>query len=267
MEPLQDLPPLPKGLPTKQLKLPMSQDDKHRLTQALREKLGPELANLQAELLTAREKDLDPHNAYLLQKDPGERHRLATIQGAPAHQWIDQVSEKVCDILQKAQALAIVTCTTQMTNPGGKHFKPRGPAKQWRRMAEMRKALAKHHRDACSVLPAEVLAALAAMKEGAGATRPPDPTSHEGPDKPTREELIALNAKLKKEMEAMSKEQSRDKATARKNQMIKLVAQRPWVGNKIVLGTAGERPEAALRVMHNPTMVLASGHWQEHNQP
>ncbi|KIY91545.1 hypothetical protein MNEG_16419, partial [Monoraphidium neglectum] len=91
------------------------------------------------------------------------------------------------------------------------------------------------------------------MKGGAGATHPPDPTSHAGPDKPTREELIALNAKLKKEMEAMSKEQSRDEATARRNQMIKLVAQRPRVGNKIVLGTAGERPEAALRVLHNPT--------------
>ena len=109
MEPLQDLPPLPRGPPTKLLKLPMSQEDKQRLTQALREKLGPELADLQAELLNAREKDLDPHNAYLLQKDPGERHRLATIQGAPAHQWIDQVSEKLCDILQKAQALAIAT--------------------------------------------------------------------------------------------------------------------------------------------------------------
>jgi hypothetical protein len=253
MEPLQDLPPLPRGPPTKLLKLPMSQEDKQRLTQALREKLGPELADLQAELIKAREKDLDPHNAYLLQKDPGERHRLATIQGAPAHQWIDQVSAKVCDVLQKAQALAIVTCTTKITNPGGKHFKPRGPAKQWRRMAEMRKALAKHHRGACSVLPAEVLAALAAMKGGAGATQPlPNPTSHEGPDKPTREELIALNAKLKREMEAMSKEQSREEATARRNQMIKLVAQRPRVGNKIVLGTAGERPEAALRVLHNP---------------
>lgn len=258
LQPPIRLPRPPRGAPVRVLQLPMSASDRDRLGQALSESLGPTMAALEATCCAALAADVVPHNEALANRDAGERHLPATVGGAPAAEWVNEKGTEFTELLQAAQQIPLEVCTTKLTNPGGRHFRPRSVQKRWKRCLAARQGLAELKRQCPgeAVIPehlqAEIRSALGRRTaEAAAAQQGSQGSSSTPPPAPDMADLGAVESALKEEMRRISNAQNKAEAEAKRKQLTRQLKERAKATNKKVLGTAGERPECAMRVLHN----------------
>jgi hypothetical protein len=81
------------------------------------------------QLVPALQQAKDFYEAQRL-KNAAEVHKLEILDSRSAAEVVNEIADGMLDLLTKAHGVAMATCETIMTNPGGIHHKPKAISKQ-----------------------------------------------------------------------------------------------------------------------------------------
>jgi hypothetical protein len=179
--------------------------------------LSQHIDALHSHLSTAIESCIGPHLEQASSVNGREHHKLTQLPDPlggpmrPAREQIEGMYSSLEGILLQCKQVALETCPTKLTNPGGKHFKPRKAANKrdaLRRQYETLTALAN---EACAAgldSPAELrdrvasrptAAEMVAALDRLGPSELPLPTRLKGAQRAKRAEILALDRQNRKE--------------------------------------------------------------------
>jgi Reverse transcriptase (RNA-dependent DNA polymerase) len=133
--------------PMKRLKSPISNATRQAFQQRLLEAASGLMQKVDNQLMPAS-LEADVFLAAQKLRDAKEVHKLTTLHGRPAEEVVNEIADSMMELLTKALEVALDTCDTVMTNPGGIHHKPKKVSKHRRKQM----ASLKHARQLCGKL-------------------------------------------------------------------------------------------------------------------
>lgn len=109
-----------RAAPRRELCYPIAPQQLRRYEAAYAAECGHKLERLEAEIRQLHEADVRPHWERLLDsRDPRDVHTLRTLGGRAAPIVIEDLMQRILDVLTRGQQLLLETCDTRETNPGG----------------------------------------------------------------------------------------------------------------------------------------------------
>jgi hypothetical protein len=124
-------PPLPSTPKTvTKLKLPIPKEAAEETRARIEHDLAFPIAILEDQLSQYRRADVQEHMEALKGQDAATPHQLTTLGGQPARSVVENLAERVIDLLTRTQELALEICPTETHTRGGEHMRPRKVAKQ-----------------------------------------------------------------------------------------------------------------------------------------
>ena len=138
---LRESPPRP--TPAREvLRTPIAAASKQQFQNNVHIELESEIQDLQEALDTIYQDDVTPFYEQLGRDSDGSSSiRLAFVQGRPAAQRVNELAEQLTNIITACHKVALQSCPTRWTNPGGVKHMPRQAANRRKGLCHTRKAI------------------------------------------------------------------------------------------------------------------------------
>jgi exonuclease III/ribonuclease HI len=132
---------------TTKLKLPLAKDDVERLRDAVIQDKGDEVEEVAGRLRAHLTQDVQPHFQELSRRGADAPRLLTCLGGEDAREVVEELSQRLTNLVGWLQDKALETCTTITTGGKALHCRPRKANKKRRRLVKRHQALKRLLRD------------------------------------------------------------------------------------------------------------------------